>query len=249
MRSVNYLLTIFAFLSVALAGSAGLNHLNAQDEIVSETLSLTGFDQVEISGAWEVELVPGQAHQVRVEVSADMQEHVSLEVQGTRLIANADLQERKRFSLFGNPKSWKNYTLRIYVAAPELKGIAVSGATELQSSGVIRTDICSLDITGASDVTLEVEVDKLEMNVTGASDITLSGTAHTLEAKIKGASNLSASDMMVSKASITTKGACSTELAVEDLLEAETSGASYIGYSGNPTVQRSSSGASYVQKR
>jgi hypothetical protein len=89
----------------------------------------------------------------------------------------------------------------------------------------------ALESTGASEVTLDGNVDRLLVDMTGASQLAADG----LKAKI---------------AEISTTGAADAEVAVTDTLKVVITGAGKVTYSGNPpTIKKHVTGAGSIRHK
>lgn len=213
------------------------NTVEGEGPKISTDLSVTGFNAVDVSGAWDVVLIPGEDHDVTLEIEENLKEYARISVEGNTL--NVDMEGRLSFS--SEP--------RIIISAPEFRKIEVSGASEVVSEKAIEGSELIVYASGASEVRLDARVNQLTVDGTGATDIYLEGSANNLELDLSGSSDCYASGLSVGQASVDVSGASSASLDVKEHLKADASGASSISYSGNPSVEQSSSGASSIRKR
>ena len=120
--------------------------------------------------------------------------------------------------------------LRIIVTAPEIDSIEASGASNVSLAGVKNSEL-RIDTSGASKVNLQGETASLSIEVSGASEV----EAESLKAE---------------NATIDASGASHATVFVTGRLVSDASGASKIGYTGNPArVEKNSSGASKVYQK
>ena len=118
----------------------------------------------------------------------------------------------------------------VRVSAPDIDHVDASGASKVSLTGVNNSEL-TLDTSGASKVSLTGETGALKINVSGASKI----DADTLKAE---------------NANVDASGASKVSVFVTGRLTSEASGASKIGYKGNPTsVDKNSSGASTIYQQ
>ena len=106
------------------------------------------------------------------------------------------------------------------------------------------------DVNGTANGKLTFgSLNSLSMDVNGASDITLSGKADRAELTINGAANIRAFDLAAQTADVGINGAGNCEITAETVLNAEINGLGKIIYGGNPTVSRSVHGLGTVKAR
>ena len=119
--------------------------------------------------------------------------------------------------------------LRVRVSAPDNNNIEVSGVCKLSVSGLKNSDL-RVGTSGASKVKLEGETEKLAIDVSGASKV-------------------DAENLKAVNAKVETSGASHVNVFVTGRLVTDSSGASKIGYSGDPlSVEKNTSGVAKVYK-
>ena len=120
--------------------------------------------------------------------------------------------------------------LRIRVSAPNIESVEASGASKVSLSA-LKNDELRLDTSGASKVKLE-------------------GSTRSLSIEISGASHVDAGMLKAEDAVVDSSGASDVNVFVTGKLISDASGASKIGYAGNPSVvEKKSSGASKVYQK
>jgi len=163
----------------------------------------TGFDGIEISGQWRVDVERGDTWSVAVDVPAELSEDVEVELRGDRLS-------------LGFQGGWcvgcfrEGLELKATITMPELESLDMSGASfvtfsgfegsnlslDLSGSGQIRGeasrfDALALDMSGAASVELgDVPVRDAEVDVSGAGKVTLLMAGGRLTGDMSGAANL-----------------------------------------------------------
>ncbi len=167
-----------------------------------------------------------------------------------------------------------NSNIVIVTSSPSLNGVDLSGACELSVrgglqlgdgdmevdiSGVTNVDIDALacgrlkvETSGASDANIgQVTCRLLAIEASGTSDVELgSGSANSAQYSTSGASNITTDKVHAANVMAKSSGASNVSCHACKSLNASTSGASGIDYSGNPaSVQRSSSGTSSIRQR
>lgn len=172
-------------------------------ERTSRTYDHTGFDGIEISGQWRVDVERGDEWRVAVDVPAELLEDVEVELRGDRLS-------------LGFEGGWcmacfrEGLELKATVTMPVLESLDMSGSSfvrftgfegsnlslDLSGSGEIRGaasrfDALTLDMSGAANVELaDVPVTDANVDISGAGKVALRMAGGRLTGDISGATNL-----------------------------------------------------------
>lgn len=125
---------------------------------VTEKRDVPGFLSVEVSGAFEVEIV--------------CQKERSLEIIGDDNILPLVTTEVKNNTLrINNSKSYNaNRPITVKISVADLEGISTSGASKINVSDIKNSEL-KVDSSGASKVSLTGETKKLTIDTSGASII------------------------------------------------------------------------------
>jgi hypothetical protein len=120
--------------------------------------------------------------------------------------------------------------MRIRISAPDIESIGASGACKISAA--------------------DLNSSELRVDTSGASKVDIAGEASSLTIGVSGASKIDAANLRAENASVDASGASKVEVFVTGKLVSEASGASKIGYAGNPTsVTKDTSGAAKVYQK
>ena len=206
--------------------------------VVTKGLDLSGFDQVEVSGAFVADVTRGDTYSVVVRVDENLEEHLRVQAAGRTL----EVGLAPSLSILGTA------TREVEITMPELARLELSGATQGTISGFESTADLSVEVSGASKLGGDIQAGDARFEVSGASTVDLSGSDGALVLDVSGASTADLSDFAVDDANVEASGAGSATVNATGRLDAEASGASRIQYLGTPTLGRvESSGASTVE--
>lgn len=200
------------------------------------------FTKVHISGALYVELSQGKACSILIEPET-AKDLVQVEIQnGTLYLKNTPEKKDRKEKVV------------IRVCVKDLDELHMSGATSLMSPHQLGLDQLSLDMTGASNASLNLKVSKLKGDFSGASNVEIAGTCESVDLDISGAAQAQLGDLSVKKAKIDNSGAGHLEISVSENLKADGSGASVTYYqvegaSGNVSIDIETSGSATVKKK
>lgn len=111
---------------------------------------------------------------------------------------------------------------------PTVKDVKLTGASRAHLAEFGQLGNLNVDLTGASRLVADVQVNQLTVDLTGASKAILRGRAEKLDGELSGACRLEATEMTINRASINANGASRAELGNVNSLDQETSGASRV---------------------
>ena len=164
----------------ALAGRVALSRSHvvvADGEGITGSPDLGEFDEIEVSGAWLVNLTRGDDFRIELPRPEDRGRRVRVHVVGDRLRLGRTTSARDgwRFAWgleAGAPAS-------VNIVMPELSALELKGSTRVALSG-FRGESLDVDVAGA--VRLEgrdARYEELDLSVAGASEVDLQGVAVT----------------------------------------------------------------------
>jgi len=232
------LLLVGALLLGACNVTIGGNPIQGRGEMVSHTFQVEDFTAIDIGGNYNVVWRQSQTQTLTIEMQENLFEHLQVSVANGVLLVDS----RRTFNTgLGN-------TPRIYIHTPALDAVSFSGAANATDWDTIRAQNFSIDVSGAANISIALEVEQLDIDVAGAADIELSGSAGTANLISSGAGSISAFSLQTASANIDLSGVGSTDISVSDTLDVDISGAGQVRYRGNPTVTQDVSGLGRVSR-
>jgi hypothetical protein len=132
--------------------------VSGSGNVATEHRGVAGFNSVEVSGVFQVEIVSGKEYSVEVQADDNVLPLIETNVSGSTL--HIDLRE----------KASSISTMIVRITAPNIERVDTTGAANVTASG-ISNDLFTINTTGASKVNLGGETAKLDIKVTGASVI------------------------------------------------------------------------------
>ena len=202
---------------VVLVVGCHLPGVRGNGQIKTEERPIATFANLDASGAFEIEWQNGPPV-VRVTTDGNLLPYIENNV------SEDTLHLRTRGHL------WPTHGIKVVISSPTRAGGRIRGAVKLtvkQLSG----PIFALESKGASEVSLDGNIDRLSVDMTGASHLAADG----LQAKT---------------AEISTTGAGDAEVAVTDTLNVVITGAGKVTYSGNPpTIKKQITGAGSIRHK
>jgi hypothetical protein len=125
---------------------------------VTEKRDVPGFLSIEVSGAYEVEVVAQKERSLEITGDDNILPFVKTEVKGNVLRIGSS----KNFNI--------NRPVTIKITVPDLEGVSTSGASKIDVSGS-KNSAFDVDSSGASKLSIAGETKKLKIGTSGASNI------------------------------------------------------------------------------
>lgn len=200
----------------------------------------SGFDKLDIGGSFYVEVKQGAEFGVEL----DGRRRDVTDVRVRRTGNTLEIGYENGFQVFRNRKA-----VNVRITMPTLTGVDFSGATNAEVKGFSQSTALDIEVTGASGATFtSLNSQTIDASVSGAARLTLLGSTRELKADISGASKLKAMNLKAVNADVEASGASNAEVYALQKLAATATGASHIGYKGEATVEKSTSGGSSVER-
>jgi hypothetical protein len=234
---------LFALFFIAMALSAGCENLKetvitGSGNVITLEEDLTGFEQVDVSNAFKVDIRQGDDFAVVIRVDDNITKHLEVAVKDNTLA----------IGLKPGRYDFRKATLEADVIMPQLLGVELSGASHVTVTGFKSAQDMGVDVSGASHLQGDIEADEARFDASGASSVTLEGSAGDVMVDASGGSEVILADFAAVDAKVNASGTSKVTVNASGKLDAEASGASTIRYLGNPTIERrETSGSSTIR--
>ena len=209
---------------------------------ITSVLQLDAYHTVHLRGAAELELqnasTPSTTLTTNILMPSMSSENITAEVRDSILYIDTHTNI-----------PIDDLIAKFTIATPHLREIIVQGAGKIETTDNQSLQLTSLnlDLSGAAEADLLLNVQNLTIDAKGASKLDLAGVADNLHVTIAGAGELEAEDLLAQVVHINCAGASKAEVHAVRELWAQAAGASKISYKGNPTVkQKLSVGGSLI---
>ncbi len=198
--------------------------LRGSGTIVSETRNVGPITSIEIIGAMQARVSPGETPSLQIEADDNILPLIKTEVRNGRLVARVEFQGSI------NPSK----PIALTVTTPTLNGIAAHGASKIDATATPGEQF-AIEVSGASEVRVDaIDVSTLVVDISGAGKAQVSGQANTVTLSNSGASNLDATQLKSESAKVNLSGASTAEVVVSSSITGDLSGASRLRVHGNP---------------
>ncbi|UJH67253.1 head GIN domain-containing protein [Allomuricauda sp. SCSIO 65647] len=233
---------IFGLLATALlVSSCDTETIRVSDEVSIREYSLTDYSRLQVSGDFDA-FVRFSDTEERIEIEANTNLH-------DKIVVSKD-GNTLRIRLENNVNVRGNATMKAYITTRNIADYRVSGDSHVELENVLITDNVSIDVTGDSRFTGEMETNTLFVDLKGDSEVDIFGTTTRLDADLSGDSELKDYDMYVEDLVLKLTGDSEAYLSVSQTIDIDASGDSVLNYRGDAEIIRQRlSGDSKIQKR
>ncbi|WP_026631161.1 head GIN domain-containing protein [Dyadobacter alkalitolerans] len=205
----------------------------------TRSFNLSGFDKVSMGSAFRIEIKQGSKYSISTTGRSEDLEDLEATVKGDALhLGYKDHKWNK------NRK-----TVNVNITMPALEAVDFSGACKAYVAPFSGVKSMEIEISGASQVNMELSAPKVALELSGASSLVLVGKGDVLSGEVSGASSFKGRDFAAKTVNIDASGASSAAVMASNAVHADASGASSIRYSGEAKdIRSSTSGASSVKR-
>lgn len=237
MKQLKWILPL-AFLSLFLSGCIidlddddNGRCINPDGPIVSEEVSLSRIEGINLSLPATVYVTQGEEQKVEIEAQDEIIDLIDKSVRGGiwDIAIDGCIRDAAKVT--------------IYITSPEWTSLKISGEGNIISTNQLVVDDIDIDITGSGDIDVAIDADDIHSMITGSGDISLDGKADELDMTIKGSGDYKCFTLESRKASIDISGSGDAELFVTESLDVRISGSGDIFYKGSPNLSISISGS------
>lgn len=206
------------------------------------TYPFENFDELKIGAVFDIEISKSTGDSYSVSIRGEEREldEVYLNQVGDRL----EVKYKK------GDWTWKKDNenrVKLIITMPELNEIEIYGACTGEISGFEQENL-DLELSGESDLYVNVKVENLNIEMNGESKLDLKGKGDELDINMNGAAKLNSLDYMTNEVSIEINGAAKAKVFGKDKIEAKTSGMSSLKYKGASSVNIDRTGSSSAER-
>lgn len=236
-----FLFSFFGIIIFCSCNYVGGKRVDGNGNIISQDRTTGKFHSIDVSGAINVYVKQDSVQQaIKVETDENLQELIEIHEENGILY----ISPRDNFNL--DPS---NNKIKVFVTAPHYRSLHVSGASNIYSENKLTSaETLDIDLTGASEIKLDVKAPRINADLTGASTVIITGETKDFNIEGSGASDVKCFDLLTENTTMDISGAFSAEVNASVKLDVNASGASGIKYKGSPAVTQDLSGASSVSK-
>lgn len=215
--------------------------ITGSGNVVTQEEAITGFDKVDASHSFEVDISQGEAYSVVIRVDDNLLQQLQVVKQGDTL--KIGLRPGPAYII-------RDATMQAEVIMPDLTGLDLSGASHATITGFESAKDLIVDLSGSSSLRGDIEAGNASFDLSGSSDVTLTGSAGDVTIDASGSSVVNLTDFPIADADVNVSGSSEATVNPSGRLDVDASGASDVTYLGSPTMGAiDTSGSSTVKPK
>ncbi len=217
---------IAVFASLACGCRSVFRKVEGNGVMTKKENVLSSFDVVEVSGVFEVKVIPSGEFKAVVETDENLLEYIKVDQSGDRL------RIRTRNSI--NIRPTRKLMVTIY--GNNISRFELAGASSITSEGLMEDDRrIEVTIAGAGDADMEVKAPEVKVSIGGAGEVDLAGKTRDLKLSIAGAGDYTGDKLMSENVDVSIAGSGSAKVYASMGLKVSIAGSGDVYYAGKPT--------------
>ena len=215
MRKWSTLRSALAVVPVTFSSACmlGLASVQGSGNIITLQLDLSGFTEVSASHGARVNVIPGDTHDVTVRIDDNLEDHIRVEVDGSRL----EIGMASRISL-GRTHYEVDVTMR------DLDGVTASGGSRTNVSGFSIDHPVEVSASGGARVEDELSAANLSLSTSGGSRTELRGDGASVRISSSGGSRANLSGFAAQDVEVSMSGGARADVMATSSLTGRVSG-------------------------
>ncbi len=214
------------------------NQVSGSGNVTSEDRPVSGFNQVELQGAGELDIVQGETEALTVEADDNLMQYITTEVRGTTLV----LGLKPNFRLLFSSK------ILYHLKVKDLNSVSISGSGHVTSDSIQTGDL-SLSTSGSGKFEIgDVQATSVNASTSGSGEFILTGKADRVDVSINGSGKFNCPDLELQSANVRISGSGEITVWTTQSLDVRISGSGSVRYYGSPETNQSISGSGSVKK-
>jgi hypothetical protein len=200
----------------------GSQETEGNGKVKTESRDLLSFDQVHITGVFNVILEQGSKEAVSVEADENVLPLIITEVVDNIL----QVKIKDDVSIKHAKK------INVHITLVDLQVISMQGVGTLKSEGMLQLKEIELKNEGVGTTNLSLNADKLTVNTASVGALTLSGSVKDVSIKHDGVGILKAFELKTSRLSLITSGVGASEVYATEEISIDAAGIGSVKYKG-----------------
>jgi hypothetical protein len=202
--------------------------IEGSGNVVTKDVAVQSFDQLQVSGVFNVVLSQGSKEAVKIEAEDNLQQLFEVKNEGSKLIV-----DMKKDSHFNSKKK-----MTVYITFKSLKSMDLKMVGNLSSEGNLNFGDLALDNKSVGSVDLALSAQKLDIKNKSVGNLKLRGKADNATIKSNSVGAIKASDLVVQSMDIDNDGVGSAEVNAAKELKVKESFLGKVRNAGSATAKR-----------
>lgn len=202
--------------------------IEGSGNIITKEVPVTSFDQLDVSGIFNLMLTQGNKEEVKVEADDNLQSLFEVKNEGSKLTIGM----KKDINLKGKLK------MKVYITFKSLKSMDLKTVGNVVSETNMNFNDLGINNKSVGNVDLKLTTQKLSIQNKSVGNVTLTGKADDVTINNKGVGSLHAAGFEVQKMDIDNSGVGSAEVNAAKELKVKDSFLGKVTNKGTATVRR-----------
>lgn len=228
-------LFVAVFLLISLTSCWEDFSINGNGITKTETRWVSYFDEVQSSGSFIVEIVPGDEFSIEVTAESNLLPYIITDIDKDKL----KIRSRSGHHLHNRRP------MGILITMPDLKEVNLSGSGYIHT-GYFEADRFNVRVSGSGEIQSGVSVRELNARISGSGKITLDGDAVETNIRISGSGKVISYDLLQQFCDVTISGSGDAYVNVEKMLDVSISGSGDVLFVNTPEIHSHISGSGKV---
>jgi len=203
-------------------------------DIITKTRTVSNYDKIGVAGAFDVKLFKGNEAEITIKADENLMEYIITEVKN----GNLKIKTKKGYNIRASK------TIVITIPFDDISAVSLAGSGDIYSDDVLDTSNLKLSLAGSGDINLGVSTKNLETSIAGSGNMNLKGDSKEYTCSIAGSGNINAYKLKASKVTVKIAGSGNVKVHATNEIHAKSAGSGNIYYTGNPSVEKTSSAGS-----
>ena len=226
-------------LLLAILALSSCDHKSGSGNLTTQTRTVANFDDLTVSGGFDVEVKIGPVISVVVEADDNIIKYIETSVSGSTLrIRTEDMN------------SYSDVHMKVFITVPSLNSIKASASAEVEVSGIITgQNRLVFKANSSASITAAVNAPEVETEASSSGTLNLSGRTKSHKAGASSSGDINAFDLLSENTIANASSSASIYVHASVSLEARASSSGSVEYKGAATVQKTESSSGSVEKR
>ena len=236
-------------LSILIGASILISSCNVIDgtgvtgngNIRTEKRSTGNFNAVKTSGSIDIEINSGDVYSVSVENDENILQYVVTDVNDGTLHVH-----------YKDGYSINNDHAKVYVTAPSLDKLIVSGSGDITTQGMLKNSRqIEMNVSGSGNIKAQVDAPVINISVGGSGNISLTGHTKDFTCSVNGSGDINCGGLESENAIVKIAGSGNAHVFASVHLSATVAGSGDVYYRGkppSPEIHTSGSGSVQAEK-
>lgn len=209
--------------------------------VTNKQFDVKDFTAIELSGADELTIYPGDSFKVTATGTEKDMENVGVVVENG--VLKLSHQRNEKICIFCSIKS-----VKYAVYAPEINNLSISGAGSVVADN-LNAQKLNLSLSDSSKATITAYSKQVLAKLTGSSRVKLKGVMDSVNIDGSGVSSIKATEAKITNAFLNLSGSNDAYFGSLDKLVVKASGSSRVWYQSVKDLTQNLSGASSVKQK